>query len=243
MMMLLMIMFMTIKTIMIKDNDLREFACKCDVILVMTMSFGALCSNRWLCSRGIKIDTYRSMNCFQKVSFFQENRLAFELEGVKKWLFFKKNKKKVFFSPLVSDHVVTLNTFTVRAHFFNFPIDFFGGLPPSLYADEVLCAASRAALPPHILFGWRKNRKWRNSMQVGETLFLCNRCALPPPYSIRVAQNYRYFATKKSEKNMSTTNAKIELSFEPELNFCNFWGLQNEPPKALWTPTWLQHFS
>ena len=77
----------------------------------------------------------------------------------KKMTFFQKKQKKVFFSPLVSDHVVTLNTFTVRAHFFNFPIDFFGGLPPSLYADEVLCAASRAALPPHILFGWRKNRK------------------------------------------------------------------------------------
>ena len=54
-----------------------------------------------------------------------------------------------------------------------------------------------------------------------------------PPYSIRVAQNYRYFATKISEKIMSRQIAKIELSFEPELNFCNFWELQNEPPKAL----------
>ena len=26
---------------------------------------------------------------------------------------------------------------------------------------------------------------------------------------------------------MTTKIAKIELSFEPELNFCNFWGLQN----------------
>ena len=39
--------------------------------------------------------------------------------------FLKKSKKKVFFCPLVSDHVVTLNTITVRAHFFDFPIDFF----------------------------------------------------------------------------------------------------------------------
>ena len=37
----------------------------------------------------------------------------------------------------------------------------------------------------------------------------------------------------KTAKQMLTKIAKIELSFEPELNFCNFWGLQNEPPKAL----------
>ena len=81
---------------------------------------------------------------------------------------------------LGSDHVVKLNCITVRDDFFAFPIDFFWGLPPSLYADEVLCAACRAALPPHMLFVFRKNRKWRNSMQVHETLFLCNRYALPP---------------------------------------------------------------
>ena len=66
------------------DDDLREVACKCDVILVMTMSFGPFCSHHSHHSLGCKIDTYRSTNCFQKVSFFQENRLAFELEGVKK---------------------------------------------------------------------------------------------------------------------------------------------------------------
>ena len=38
---------------------------------------------------------------------------------------------------------------------------------------------------------------------------------------------------------MSTNIAKIELSFEPELNFCNFGGLENEPPRALWTPRWV----
>ena len=38
---------------------------------------------------------------------------------------------------------------------------------------------------------------------------------------------------------MSTKIAKIELSVEPELNFCNFLGLQNEPSKALWTPIFL----
>ena len=38
---------------------------------------------------------------------------------------------------------------------------------------------------------------------------------------------------KQVNKNMSRKIAKIELSFEPELNFCNFWGLQNDPPKAL----------
>ena len=52
-----------------------------------------------------------------------------------------------------------------------------------------------------------------------------------------------YFFAKKKAKKRPSDFAKIELSFEPELNFCNFWGLQNEPPKALWTPTWLHNFS
>ena len=38
--------------------------------------------------------------------------------------FFQKKIKNIFYL-LVSDHVVTLNCFTVRAHFFDFPIDFF----------------------------------------------------------------------------------------------------------------------
>ena len=108
---------------------------------------------------------------------FSRKPISIRVGRGKKMTFFQKKQKNNFFSPLVSDHVVTLNCFTVRAHFFDFPIDFFWGLPLSLYADEVLCAASRAALPPHILFGWRKNRKWRNSMQVHKMLFLCNRYA------------------------------------------------------------------
>ena len=119
---------------------------------------------------------------------------------------------------------MTLTCFTVRAHFFDFPIDFFWSLSPSLYADEVLCAASRAALPPHILFGWRKNRKWRNSMQVGETLFLCNRYALPPPYSIRVAQNYRYFATKKVKKTCQRQMRKLSSRSNQSSTFAIFGG-------------------
>ena len=144
---------------------------------------------------------------------------------------------------LVSDHVVKLNCFTVRDDFFAFPIDFFWGLPPSLYADEVLCAACRAALPPPYAIRVSQKSKMTKLNASAWNVFFMQQVRTTPPYSIPVAQNYRYFATKKSEKNMSTKIAKIELSFEPELNFCNFWGLQNEPPKALWTPTWLQHFS
>ena len=159
--------------------------------------------------------------------------------------FQKKTKKQVFFSPLVSDHVVTLNCFTVRAHFFDFPIDFFWVLPPSLYADEVLCAASRAALPPHMLFVFRKNRKWRNSMQVGETLFLCNRYA-PGRRIVMAVRFFLIFAKKISEKKVQKNSTKkctwSAYSDGDSLNFCHFWGLQNEPPKALRTPTWLQHF-
>ena len=151
-----------------------------NVILVMTMSFGALCPK---CSLWQSGGWNRYLQVEKSLRFFVVfSRIpnSIRVGRGKKMTFFKKNKKKQNISPLVSDHVVTLTTFTVRAHFLDFPIDFFGGLPPSLYADEVLCAASRAALPPHILFGWRKNRKWRNSMQVGETPFLCNKYALPP---------------------------------------------------------------
>ena len=53
---------------------------------------------------------------------------------------------------------------------------------------------------------------------------------------------FTFFANKKLQNKMSTTIAKIELSFEPELNFCIFGGLENEPPKALRRRAWLQHF-
>ena len=208
--------------------------------------FWTILSTEFTGFTGIKIDTYRSMNCFQKVSFFQENRLAFELEGVKKWLFPKETKKKVFFPPLVSDHVVTQTCITVRAHFFDFPIDFFWGLPPSLYADQVLRAAFRAApTPPYSI------RVAQNS-QNGETLYKWTKRTFVWNGSAKVElwcrrelnfHVFYYFSQNKHAKQMSSKIAKIELSFEPELNFCNFGGLQNEPPKALWTPTWLHHFS
>ena len=44
------------------------------------------------------------------------------------------------------------------------------------------------------------------------------------------------FRAKKCEKHMPTNIAQIELSFERELDFYNFGGLENEPPRALWTP-------
>ena len=94
-----------------------------------------------------QIDLCKCIVCVERWPFFQENRLAFEFEGVKK-CFLSKNVKKVFFYLLVSDHVVTLLCLSVMDDFFAVPIDFFWGLSPSLYADEVLCAASRAALPP-----------------------------------------------------------------------------------------------
>ena len=144
---------------------------------MMTLSFGALCQDESQQPRVTRsIPTGREIGV-KKCNFFTFPYVSKGFLMQKNDFFLKKSKKKVFFCPLVSDHVVTLNTITVRAHFFDFPIDFFLVLPPSLYADEVLCAASRAALPPHMLFVFRKNRKWRNSMQVGETLFLCNRYA------------------------------------------------------------------
>ena len=164
----------------------------------------------------------------------------------KKMTFFKQTLKKHFFLMLVGDHVVKLNCFTVRDDFVAFPIDFFWGLPPSLYADEVLCAASRAALPPHILFGRRKNRKWRNSMQVGENAFLCNKYALPPHMLVvfhKIIDISLKNKWKKMQKNSTKKCTWSAYSDGGSLNFCHFWGLQNEPPKALRTPTWLQKFS
>ena len=103
-------------------------------------------------------------------------------------------------------------------------------------------SVSGRTTPPYAIRVSQKSKMTKLNASAWNAFFM-QQVRTTPPYSIPVAQNYRYFATKKSEKNMSTKIAKIELSFEPELNFCNFWGLQNEPPKALWTPTWLEHFS
>ena len=128
------------------------------------------CDHFGRCWSGINIDTYQWVNPADMTPW-NWNAIPYEWEKRKTKWFFVKKWKTWFFFLLVSDHDVTLNCFTVRAHFFDFPIDFFWVLPPSLYADEVLCAASRAALPPHMLVVFRKNRKWRNSMQVHKTLF------------------------------------------------------------------------
>ena len=151
----------------------------------------------------------------------------------------------MFFYLLVSDHVVTLLCLSVEVDFFDFPIDFFWGLPPSLYADEVLCAAFRAARTPPIFYsGEATITKWRNSMQVHKTFFFMERvCKSWALVQARVTFScFFIFLAKNMQHKLSTNIAKIELSFEPELNFCNFLWLKNEPPKALWTPTWLQHF-
>ena len=86
---------------------------------------------------------------------FSRKPISIRVRRGKKITFFQN--KLFFFSPLVSGHVVTLNCFTVRAHFFDFPIDFFWSLSPSLYADEVLCAAFRAARTPPYSIRVRQN--------------------------------------------------------------------------------------
>ena len=96
---------------------------------------------------------------------------------------------------------MTRKCLSVRDDFFDFPIDFFGGLPPSLYADQVLCAAFRAALTPHILFGWRKNRKMAKPYTSARNAFLWN------------------------------GSAKVELWCRRELNFHVFYFSQQKIPK------------
>ena len=147
-----------------------------------------------------------------------------------KTMTFKKNKKNIFYL-LVSDHVVTLNCFTVRADFFDFPIDFFWGLPPSLYADEVLCAACRAALPPHMLFVFRKNRKWRNSMQVHETLFLCNRYALPP-HILFLWRKIIDISLQKKWKRHVNENCENWVLVRTRAQLLQLWGAPKWPSKS-----------
>ena len=49
---------------------------------------------------------------------------------------------------LVSDHSRDAKVLVSEGRLFDFPIECFSSLLPSLYADQVLCAASWAALPP-----------------------------------------------------------------------------------------------
>ena len=66
--------------------------------------------------------------------------------------FRKQTKQNNFFILLVSDRIVTLTCLSVTHELFAELIDLFLGLAPSLYADEVLCAASWAAIPPPIYY-------------------------------------------------------------------------------------------
>ena len=59
-----------------------------------------------------------------KMTFFSRKPISIRVRRGKKVFFCQKNEKMFFFLLLVSDRVVTLNCFTVRAHFFDFPIDF-----------------------------------------------------------------------------------------------------------------------
>ena len=120
--------------------------------------------------------------------FFQENRLAFEFEGVKK-VFFVKQMENMFLFLLVSDHVVTLNCFTVRAHFFDFPIDFLKATTITIRRWGAVRSVSGRAYPPIFYSGGAK-------IENDET-----QCK-----SVK-----RFFWWDGS--------AKVELSFERELNF------------------------
>ena len=54
--------------------------------------------------------------------------------------------------------------------------------------------------------------------------FLCNRYALPPPYSIRVALNYRYFANKKVKKTCQRQMRKLNSRSNQSSTFAIFGG-------------------
>ena len=107
--------------------------------------------------------------------------------------------------------------------FLIFPSIFLRPTTITIHRWGAVCSVSGRTTPPYSIRVAQKSKMTKLNASRGNTFFM-QQVRTTPPYSIRVAQNYRYFATKKSEKNMSTTDAKIELSFEPELNFCNFLG-------------------
>ena len=123
---------------------------------------------------------------------------------------------------------------SVSDDFFVFPSIFFEAYPH--HYTPIRCCAQR--LGPHyppIYYSGGVN------IENGETLCKCTKrffyATGPQKLSSRSNESsifmFFYFLAKKKAKQMPSDFAKIELSFEPELNFCNFWGLQNDPPKAL----------
>ena len=118
---------------------------------------------------------------------FQENRLAFEFEGVKNDFFPKKTKKKFCFLCLSVTMSWPKHALQLGRTFLIFPSIFLRPIPITIRRwGAVRSVLGRST--PHILFGWRKTRKWQKLIQVHETYFWCNR------------------------------SSNVELSFERELN-------------------------
>ena len=130
--------------------------------------------------------------------------------------FFSKKVKNCFYYLLVSDPIVTLTCLSVRDDLFAFPIDFFWGLSPSLYADQVLCAAFRAALPPIFYSGGAK-------IENGETLHKCTKRLFyatgPQKLSSRSNESSIFFARKKSEKICQRKLPKLSSRSNQSSNF------------------------
>ena len=152
--------------------------------------------------------------------------------------FFQKKVKQTVFYVLVSDPIVMRMCLSVRDDFFAFPIDFFWGLPPSLYAAEVLCAAFFLLYPPKL------NREIENAQM---TKPYCNRetvnnYASNSSKSVsRAGESFIFmFCDDACKQNCEKTYAnKYSLLCLPALGFLGpNWGSKMTPPRALWTPRW-----
>ena len=151
-----------------------------------------------------------------------------------------------FFYLIVSDPIVTRKCLSVRDDHVAFPIDFFEAY--HRHYTPIRCCAQRFGphIPPHMLFGWRKNHKMAKPYTSARTAFFMKR--VRKSWALVQARAsfscFFYFLQQKTNtKNMSSNLRKLSSRSYHSSTFAFFGGLENEPPRALWTPRWLQHFS
>ena len=87
----------------------------------------------------------------------------------------KKFKKIAFFYLIISDPIVMRKCLSVRDDFLIFPSIFFEAYHH--HYTPIRCCAQRFGprLPPHILFGWRKNRKMAKPYTSARNAFFMER--------------------------------------------------------------------
>ena len=114
-------------------------------------------------------------------------------------------------------------------------------LSPSLYAADVLCAASWASIPP--------NYHWINSKHANDkTLYKCikrnNWCNRSSKVELSWRRELNFYvlwkcAPKKCEKIRRPTLPKLSSRLQESLILTILGVSKMTPPRATWTPRWL----